>query len=79
MPANSQAAQRFRANVAAILESRNKSVAEMAVATGMSRPGLSRVLNGHGDVTLSRAEKIAKYLGVELANLLRPEKNKVHA
>jgi len=74
MPATSTAAQRFRANVLALLDAREITITQMAGDLGMSRPGVSRILHGHEDVTFARAERIAEFFGVELIALLKPPK-----
>jgi len=70
MPVNSEALLAFRENVRDILERREISIATMAEDLKMSRPGLSRVLHGHESLSIQRAEKIAKFLGVPLAKLI---------
>jgi plasmid maintenance system antidote protein VapI len=52
------------------------TITGMAEDLKMSRPGLSRVLNGHEDLTLTRAEKIARFLDTDLADLLSQKKSR---
>ena len=42
------------------------TITGMAEKLGMSRPALSRVLHGHEDISLDRAERIAGFFGLEL-------------
>lgn len=80
MPADSTSAERFRENVARLLESRGITITRMAHSLGMSRPGISRILHGHEDVTFSRAERIASFFELDLADLLRrPRKGRKSA
>lgn len=80
MAANSVSARRFRASILALIHERELTIQEVADQLGMSRPGLSRVLHGHEDVTFGRAEKIAGYFGLELCDVLRPQrKSKIPA
>lgn len=74
MPANSKSAKAFRENVVARMEELGVTITDMAEQLGMSRPGLSRVLNGHEDLTLSRAERIAGFLRTTLPDLLVQKK-----
>ena len=75
MPANSKAAQRFRANMKVLLAQHKATITDVAEKLGMSRPALSRVLHGHDDLTLARGEKIAAYFGLELHQITAPQKN----
>lgn len=70
MPANSKSAKMFRHNVRQRMDELGITITELADGLKMSRPGLSRVLNGHEDLTLTRAEKIARFLNNELPDLL---------
>lgn len=72
MAANSKIAKAFRTRVRERMTQKNLTIADLADGLKMSRPGLSRVLNGHSDVTLTRAAKIAAFLDIEV---LLHEKN----
>lgn len=76
MATDSLSAIAFRENVRGILTARRLSIAEVANDTGLSRPGLSRILNGHEAVTIDRAERIAEYLAVPLIELLQQKQEK---
>lgn len=74
MAANSRSAKAFRENVQRILLERQDTLTNMADVLGMSRPALSRVMHGHDGVTIDRAERIADYLRLPLAELLTAAK-----
>jgi len=74
MARHTPAAQTFRENVRAIIDERQITMTELAELVGTSRAGISRILSGADGVTLTRAERIATQLGVELASLLSPRK-----
>lgn len=74
MAKESQAARTFRERLAELMKLRGITITELAESTGMSRPGLSRILSGDEGVSLSRAERIAEELGFELVDLLDSEK-----
>jgi len=74
MPANSTAAERFRAHVWHYITAKNLTITKVADDLGMSRPGLSRILHGHEDLTFQRAEKISAYFGRDLCDFLKPTK-----
>lgn len=63
----------FAENVKRILSRDGHSVTSIAQATGMSRPGLSAILNGRGgNCSLETAEKIANAIETPLFQLLKP-------
>ena len=66
----STAAETFRANVRLELDARGLTVTELASRLKISQPALSSVLCGRERVTLDRAERIARCLGIPLASLL---------
>ena len=70
---DTSAMQRFTDNVARIMTDQGITVTGLASSSGIGRPGLSRILNGHEGITLERAEKIAEALGVELSELIAKE------
>lgn len=72
MPAKSPAAEAFRKNVREIMDERGLTITQVAELTGISRPGVSRILSGTEGVTLHRAERIATVLSVPLTELLIP-------
>lgn len=74
MSANSKAGQRFRANLRYLLAKNKATVTMLAEELHMSRPAISRVLNGHDDLTFDRGEKIAAYFGLELHEITAPRK-----
>lgn len=64
------AMSRFTDNVLAILDDRGTTITWLAAECGISRPNLSKILNGREGVTLERAERIAEALSVELSDLV---------
>lgn len=62
--------QTFRHNVKAMLDVRDMSQQALADAIGCSRSNISRLLNGDEGVTIERADKIAKAVGMPLSVLL---------
>lgn len=62
--------QIFVANVNAEIQAQGMSVSEVARRANIDRAELSRLLNGQGDATITRAAKIAKAVGVQLDLLL---------
>ena len=68
--ASATAAEIFRHNVQTLMDERDINITDLAEATGMSRPGLSRVLSGKEGVTFERAERVASYFGFPLAALI---------
>lgn len=60
----------FATNVRRHLEIRSLSIQDLATATGINRANMSRILHGHENVTLQRAERIAEALDVSLAELV---------
>ena len=68
------ASELFRTNVAALLREQEHTITEMAETLGLARPSLSRVLSGKEGITLERAQKIAEFLGVTVAELLSEKK-----
>jgi transcriptional regulator with XRE-family HTH domain len=64
------AMQTFIDNVKRICRDRGMTQSELAEAVGTKQPTVSKVLRGDEEITLSRAEKWATALGVELAELV---------
>lgn len=62
----------FSANVRRHLDLRGLTIQDLSDASGIARPNLSRILHGHENVTLERAERIASALDVTLAELVTP-------
>lgn len=60
----------FLTNLDRIRKERGLTQSELADLLGTTQSGVSRLLNGGEDVTLSRCEKIARTLGVTLVELL---------
>ena len=70
----------FSGNVRRHLEIRSLSIQDLADSCGIARSNLSRILHGHENVTLERAERIATALDVTLAELVTaPRKAAVSA
>lgn len=67
---SSPAMEAFRTNVKRLVDDGKISVSEIARRSGMSRPSLSRMLNGEEVVSIPRAEAISHAVGVELAKLI---------
>ena len=67
----------FIQNVQRIRRERNITQTQLAEVLGTKQSAVSRVLRGDEELTLSRAERWAEALGVELADLvLQPEFSK---
>jgi len=62
--------QLFVANVNALIDAGDISISEIARRAEVSRPELSRVLNGLQGLTIERAEKIAAAVDMPLDVLL---------
>lgn len=60
----------FASNVRRHLDLRSMSIQDLADVCGIHRANLSRILHGHENVTLERAERIAEALEVTLAELV---------
>lgn len=69
MAVDSVAMNNFRINVRAITASENISISQLASSSGVARPYLSKVLNGHYDCTIPIAEKIAIALKRSLSSM----------
>ena len=67
------AMQIFIRNLERIRVDRGLTQTDLAEILGTKQPSISRLLRGEEDVTLSRAEKIAKSLGLTLADLVLEE------
>lgn len=48
------------------------AVTSLAQHLGIHRVTMSKIVNGHGDVTMDQAQGIAGFYGVELSDLLLP-------
>lgn len=64
------ASERFRTNVRQELAKQHVTVSELSRRVGCAQPTMSAVLNGRENVTLDRAERIAKALSLPLTELL---------
>ena len=51
------------------IEDSGKSVRSVALTAGISQPQLSRFVKGERDLLLAAADKVAKYLGLELRKI----------
>lgn len=67
---DSKATDRLRERIREEIERRGMTIQSLANASGLSRVGISRVLNGHSDCTILFAEKIADSLEMRLHELL---------
>lgn len=67
---DSPAAEVFCHNVRTVMKDKDLSISKFAKQMNITRPGLSSVLSGKERVTLERAERIAKALGIPLVALL---------
>lgn len=67
--AQSEAAVAFRESVLAAMEKKGVSQRQLAKSLGMSHVALNQVLTGKQNVTLPRAERIAKALEIELGEI----------
>lgn len=63
--------QKFAHNLIKILRQREMPIGLLAEKVGMSRPGISRVIHNRSGITLERASRIARALGVNLSDLLQ--------
>jgi transcriptional regulator with XRE-family HTH domain len=66
------AMQTFIDNINRIRSERGMTQADLAAVVGTKQPSVSKILRGEEEMTLSRAEKWAEALGVELAELVSP-------
>lgn len=69
MPRKS-AQQLFSYNVRLLIAQRKLTQGEFAESVGLARPSFNRILAGKERVTLDRAERIAKALGLPLVVLI---------
>ena len=58
-----------------LLQEDNMTQAELAEAIGIARPNMSNIVNGKITPTLKTLESIAEALGVEVAELFRPQED----
>lgn len=63
----------LRTRVNRIIEARNSTIKKTAAQCGLTREGLSRILNGRMDCSVVNAEKIANGLGMTIAELFTPD------
>lgn len=75
----SDAMQSLRDNIRSVLAERGMLQKELAERCGIAASNLNRILNGKEKVTIQRAEKIAKALGVTLSELLQENPDKISA
>ena len=61
------AADLFRERVRSMMDDRHLTITDLAEAIGTSRPSMSRILSGDENVTIERAERIAKFFQKPLA------------
>ncbi len=64
----------FSENVKKAMASAGVTQSALSERSGISRPNISRILNGKERVTIDRAERIAKALGKKLSKLLEISK-----
>ncbi len=64
------AMQTFIDNINRIRSERGMTQADLAAVVGTKQPSVSKILRGEEEMTLTRAEKWADALGVELAELV---------
>lgn len=64
------AMQTFIENINRMLRERGLTQTQFAALVGTKQPSISKILRGEEEVSLSRAEKWADALGVELAELV---------
>lgn len=64
-------AANFRENLRIAVEYRDTTFSDLALRIHGGRPGLSRLVNGHQDATLTRAGQIAAALNLPLPQMLQ--------
>ena len=64
-----------RLRIKELLQEENMTQAELAEAIGIARPNMSNIVNGKITPTLKTLESIAGALGVEVAELFRPQED----
>ncbi len=64
------AMQTFIDNINRIRAERGMTQADLAAVVGTKQPSVSKILRGEEEMTLTRAEKWADALGVDLAELV---------
>ena len=74
MAVDSVAMNNFRMNVRAISSTEGITISQLASSSGIARPYLSKVLNGHYDCTIPIAEKIAIALKRSLPSMFETPK-----
>lgn len=67
------ALKRVARNVKALREKRGLSQQSLSTAAGLTRPYLARIETGVQTVSITNLEKLAKALGVDIVELLKPE------
>ena len=67
--------QTFSLNVRRFIDLKALTITELAGQIGMHRQELSKILNGRVDPTTATLARIADGLGVQLWELLKPEKS----
>ncbi len=67
----------FSENVRRHLKLRGATIQWLATASGIARPNLSRILHGKENVSLERAEVIARALQVSLSEMVTPPRSLV--
>ena len=63
----------FRRSVRKEMDEHGITITALARAVGTSRSGMSCILSGKDNVTLDRADRIARAVGVTLADLVSEE------
>ena len=70
MPKRKDAMVTFRNTVREVMDEHDITITELAQRVGTSRSGMSCILSGKDGVTIERADRIAKALGVKLSDLI---------
>lgn len=67
-----QARKRFRENLRQAMAIQGISQRELASMVGGSYPHVNRILQGHCDLTMDRAEDLATAVGVSMPDMFLP-------
>ena len=65
-----EAMETLAKNIGILLQDRGWTQSELAARTDIARPNISRIISGKEQLSIARAERIAKAFNLSLAELL---------
>lgn len=68
-----EASEIFAANLTRVMESRSLNITALAKLVGIARPTMSDIIHGKENVTLNRANRIAKAVNIPLSQLVEED------